>query len=271
MINTPDHFVIMKIKELSQDLRERIVKKHLGGYGYKKISKSLSVPQSTIRNIVKKYQKRKTVATLPRSGRPAKLSPRTRAKLVRDATVNPSVTLKALQESATELGTPVHQSTISRTLHKANLFGRVARKKPFLKESHRKARLEFARNHVNDLEQQWRKVLWSDETKIELFGVNQKKYVWRRPGTEFAPHNTIPTVKHGGGSIMLWGCFSAEGTGELVRVQGIMDGTQYRQILNENLFKSARDLKLGRRFTFQQDNDPKHTARATKEWFNNKK
>ena len=70
---------------------------------------------------------------------------------------------------------------------------------------------------------------------------------------------------------MLWGCFSAEGTGELVRVQGIMDGTQYRQILNENLFKSARDVKLGRRFTFQQDNDPKHTARATKEWFNNKK
>ena len=142
---------------------------------------------------------------------------------------------------------PVHQSTISRTLHNANLFGRVARKKPFLKESHRKARLEFARNHVNDPEQQCRKLLWSDETKIELFGVNQKKYVWRRPGTEFAPRNTIPTVKHGGGSIMLWGCFSAEGTGELVRVQGIMDGDQYRQILDENLFKSARDLKLGKR------------------------
>ena len=89
--------------------------------------------------------------------------------------------------------------------------------------------------------------------------------------TELAPCNTIPTVKHGGGSIMLWGCFSAEGTGELVRVQDIVDGGQYRQILDENLFKSARDLKLGRRFTFQQDNDSKHTARATKEWFKTKK
>ena len=45
------------------------------------------------------------------------------------------------------------------------------------------------------------KILWSDETKIELFGLNTKCYIWRKPGT-------IPTVKHGGGSIMLWGCFS---------------------------------------------------------------
>uniref|UniRef100_A0AAZ3Q2H8 Transposase n=1 Tax=Oncorhynchus tshawytscha TaxID=74940 RepID=A0AAZ3Q2H8_ONCTS len=50
------------------------------------------------------------------------------------------------------------------------------------------------------------KILWSDETKIKLFGVNAKRQVWRKPGT-------IPTMKHGGGSIMLWGCFSAAGTG----------------------------------------------------------
>jgi hypothetical protein len=41
------------------------------------------------------------------------------------------------------------------------------------------------------------KILWSDETKIERFGLNAKRHVWRKPGN-------IPTVKHGGGSIMLW-------------------------------------------------------------------
>jgi hypothetical protein len=41
------------------------------------------------------------------------------------------------------------------------------------------------------------KILWSDETKIEFFGLNAKRHIWRKPGT-------IPTVKHGGGSIMLW-------------------------------------------------------------------
>jgi hypothetical protein len=61
------------------------------------------------------------------------------------------------------------------------------------------------------------KILWSDETKIDLnafglFGVNAKRHIWRKPGTN-------PTVKHGGGSIMLWSCFSAAGTGKLVRIK----------------------------------------------------
>jgi hypothetical protein len=43
------------------------------------------------------------------------------------------------------------------------------------------------------------KILWSDETKMELFGLNAKRHVWWKLGT-------IPTVKHGG-SIILWGCF----------------------------------------------------------------
>uniref|UniRef100_A0AAZ3PVF5 Tc1-like transposase DDE domain-containing protein n=1 Tax=Oncorhynchus tshawytscha TaxID=74940 RepID=A0AAZ3PVF5_ONCTS len=82
------------------------------------------------------------------------------------------------------------------------------------------------------------KIIWSDETKIELFGLNAKHHVWRKPGT-------IPTVKHGGGSIMLWVCFSAAGTRRLFRIEAKMNGAKYREILNENLLQSAQDLRLG--------------------------
>ncbi len=65
------------------------------------------------------------------------------------------------------------------------------------------------------------------------------------------------------------GVFSAAGTGRLVAIEGKMNAAKYRDILDENLLQSAQDLRLGRRFTFQQDNDPKHTAKITKEWLHN--
>ena len=77
------------------------------------------------------------------------------------------------------------------------------------------------------------KILWSDETKIERFGLNAKHHVWRKPGT-------IPTVKHCGGSIMQWGCYSAAGIGRLVRIKEKMNGAKYRAILDENLLQSAQ-------------------------------
>ncbi len=50
---------------------------------------------------------------------------------------------------------------------------------------------------------------------------------------------------------MLWGCFSAAGTGRLVAIEGKMNAAKYRDILDENLLQSAQDLRLGRRFTFR--------------------
>ena len=74
------------------------------------------------------------------------------------------------------------------------------------------------------------KVLWSDETKIGQYGLNAKRHVW---------------WKHGDGSIMQWGCFSAAGTGRLVRIEGKMNEAMYREIIDENLLQRAQDLRLG--------------------------
>uniref|UniRef100_A0AAZ3Q527 Tc1-like transposase DDE domain-containing protein n=1 Tax=Oncorhynchus tshawytscha TaxID=74940 RepID=A0AAZ3Q527_ONCTS len=58
---------------------------------------------------------------------------------------------------------------------------------------------------------------WPSQSHSSVKGLNAKRHVWRKPGT-------IPTGKHGGGSIMLWGCFSAAAIGRLVRIKAKMNG-----------------------------------------------
>ena len=70
---------------------------------------------------------------------------------------------------------------------------------------------------------------------------------------------------------MMWGCFSASGTGSIVKVEGKMNQAIYLDILNENILQSANQLNLSNNWFFQHDNDPKHTAKSVKKWLNDKK
>ncbi|KAK3561640.1 hypothetical protein QTP86_012048 [Hemibagrus guttatus] len=179
--------------------------------GYRKVSAALKVPMRTVASIICKWKKFGTTRTLPRSGRPAKPSDRERRVLVRDVTKNPVVTLKELQPFSVERGEPSRRTTISAALHQSGLYGRVTRQKPIVCKRHMTAHLEFAKRHLKDSQTMRNKILWSDETKIELFGLNGKCHVWRKPGTAHHLANTIPTVKHGGGSIMLLSQISVHG------------------------------------------------------------
>ncbi|KAK3566596.1 hypothetical protein QTP86_001080 [Hemibagrus guttatus] len=190
--------------------------------------------------------------------------------ITRTVSKNPRTTRGDLVNDLQRAGTKVTKATISNTLRRQGLKSCSARHVPLLKPVHARACLKFAREHLDDPEEDWENVIWSDETKIELFGKNSTCRVWRRKNAELHPKNTIPTVKHGGGNIMLWGYFSAKGPGRLIRVKERMNGAMYREILSKNLLPSARALKMKRGWVFQHDNDPKHTARATKEWLRKK-
>ncbi|XP_057673496.1 ras-related protein Rab-40C isoform X1 [Corythoichthys intestinalis] len=267
--HTPNS-TMAKTKELSKDTRDKIVDLHQAGKTEYAIGKTLGVMKSTVGAFIRKWKTYKTTDNLPRSGAPCKISPHGVKMITRTVSKNPRTTQGDLVNDLQRAGTTVTKATISNTLRRQGLKSCTARRVPLLKKVNVHARLRFAREHLDDPEEDWENMLWSDETRIELFGRNTGSRVWKRKNTELHLKNTIPTVKHGGGNIMLWGCFSAKGPGRLICVKERINGTMYREILSENLFPSAWALKMRRGWVFQHDNDPKHTARATKEWLRKK-
>ncbi len=125
--------------------------------------------------------------------------------IMRTVRNQPRTTQEDMVNDLKAAGTIVTKKTVGNTLRREGLKSCSALKLPLLKKAHVQAHLKCA----NDSEENW--VLWSDETKIELFGINR---VWRR-NVAYDTKSTIPIIKHGGGNIMLCdcnkGCFFCKG------------------------------------------------------------
>ena len=148
-------------------------------------------------------------------------------------------------------------------------MGRVAREKPMLTRSHMRRSLDFAKKYKHWTEKSWEQVLWTDEASLSIFGKCGKTYVRRLQGEEFNAECLKPTVKHEGGKIQVWGCFTANGVGHIHHIKGIMDQKMYKQILIHHMRPSMIKLGGKDKIVFQQDNDPKHTANSVKQYIAN--
>lgn len=184
-------------------------------------------------------------------------------RIVRKSMQNPKLTAPELLDS---IKPNVSVRTVQRRLTEVGLNGRVAAKKPFVSKKNMKKRMDFARRHLEWTIKDWEKVLFSDESKFNLINSDGVRYVRRPINERYNPSYTIGTFKHGGGSIMVWGSFSALGVSPIHRINGIMDQYQYRNILQE-VMKPYADQVMPVGWIFQHDNDPKHTAKSVKNWF----
>ena len=106
-----------KTKELSKDIRDKIVDLYKAGMGYKKISKQLGEKLTTVGAIIRKWKKHKVTANLPRFGAPRKISPRGISMMMRKVRDQPSTTQEELVNDLKTVGTTVTKRTISNTLH----------------------------------------------------------------------------------------------------------------------------------------------------------
>ena len=202
-------------------------------------------------------------------GRPSKLSPaNTRHAIHLIQTGKAENAAQITNPLADIINQPLSTKTIRRTLKKAGMRAVVKRKRSFLSKRHRRARLDWAIAHQDWTVEDWKQVVYSDETKINRFGSDGRTITWKMVGEGLSDRLVEGTLKFGGGSLMMWGCMLWEGVGYACKIDGKMDANLYVQILDEDLQASIECYdKSSEDIIFQQDNDPKHTSRKAKTWF----
>jgi len=257
-------------KRLTAEEKAQIWGMFNGGAIVRDIARSMNCHESTIRRWIKKFEQGNGFERAVGSGRPRLTTAREVTMIIREIKKNPSITGNEIKKN---LGLEhVSERTIRRRIRTDSEFASYWKtKKPFISKKNRIKRLKFARDHLKWREEDWHKVLWSDESPFVLI-FNRKTRVWRLHNERYKVHSTIATVKHDK-KINVWGCFCASGVGKLYRVEGILLKEQYNKILNNEMLPSAKKLfrrNFKKTWIFQEDNDPKHTAKLNKEWIEKK-
>ena len=111
----------------------------------------------------------------------------------------------------------------------------MKRKMPLLSKRHRRERLDFALAHKDWTVDDWKTVVWSDETKINRLGSDGRKWVWKKAREGLSDRLVQGTQKFGGGSLMMWGCMLWDGVEYACKIDGKMDGDLYIKILEDDL------------------------------------
>ncbi|KAG2190355.1 hypothetical protein INT46_010295 [Mucor plumbeus] len=116
------------------------------------------------------------------------------------------------------------------------------------------------------LRRQW---VFSDKTRINLWGSDGNPYYWSDGGDILQPYQTEPHVEGDGGSVFFWGCITANDPGYSITVMdGSVDSTVYVDILQTSLLDTLEYYDMNRNvIRFQQDNATPHTSEITQDCF----
>ena len=146
----------------------------------------------------------------------------------------------------------------------------MKKKRPLLSKRHRRNHLDFALAHKTGLWMTGRGLYGQMRLKLIAWGLMEGNGCGKKTGEGLSDRLIEGTVKFGGGSVIVWGCMFWDGPGYACKIDERLDGDLYVKIMEEDL-KASMDYygKTPQNVVFQQDNDPKHTCKKAKTWFQN--
>lgn len=239
------------------------------GRSMRYVARILGVNHSTISRLLERHRATGSHSRRHGQGRKRATNVRDDRFLRQNALRNRTATSSQLRNDLeTVRNVQVSALTVRRRLRDAGLISRRPIKAPELTRAHRVARLRFARAHENWNIDDWKKVLFSDETRINLKSCDGRQRVHRRQGERRAAFNFMPNEPFGRGSKMFWAGISFDGRTELVPIHARAMNAEFyiENILQVHVMPYAPFI--GPDFIFMQDNARPHVARACIEYLN---
>jgi len=253
------------MRKTTNEMRSKACRFFSLGLSYSRIASLLGLSKTTIMRIIKRNGlKREALA----SGRHRILSQRA-IRLILNGIENGEFRncTSAKKYIGSALNAQVSAETIRRIATKNNYKSYARPTKPRLTMHHKKNRYRFAQDFFDAPTYFWDYVIFTDESKFNLYGPDGNRRVWRRPGSGVKDWQINKRVKFGGGGVMVWSAITRRGVGRLVFIEGKMDSGMFISILGTG-YASTIEMHGYRsdEVFLQMDNDPKHASRATKNW-----
>lgn len=241
--------------------RAKIIALHDEGFSNHQISLRFGIPRSSVIRIVHLFEETGSIARRRGTGRSRVTSVREDRYVANFVRRNRSVTVQGVQNHFQRtFHRVISRTTMRRRLTAANLRSRRPLRVPRLLHRHKVARLEWAREHRNWVLEQWRNVLFSDETRIGLVSDSRRQRVWREPGGAERLVFCRETLPYQGGTVMFWGGIMHNRRTPLIPIRQNITGDLYVENIIIPIVYPLRN-EIGENFIFQDDNARPHRTR----------
>jgi transposase len=228
--------------ELTSEQKSTIIYGFKRNDSYRTIANYVGCSKSVVGNIINRFIKTGSTEPAQRTGRPRLLNTRARTTLKKLATNkknrhSSNAELTNLFISKTQI--KVSERTIRRALHEKKLRSRVARPKPLVSEKNIEGRLRWCLDHKDWTVNDFKKVIWSDESTFTQFQRGSKYRVWHEPHEEWNIDCVSETVGHSP-SHMHWGCFSWFGVGPIIPLCASVTGSSSKKKVEQKKKKKKK-------------------------------
>ncbi len=244
---------------ICERVRKKIVEYFKNNVLQCQIAKALQISSSTMHNIIKSVRETGEISVHKGQGRRPLLDACGLQALRRHCITHRHVSVIDITKWAQEyFQKPLPVNTIRRAICRCRIKLYHAKRKPYVNMVQKRRRVPWAKGHLKWTVSKWKSVLWSDESKFDIFVGNHGRRVLRAKEEKDLPACYQRSVQKPA-SLMVWGCISAHSMSSLHVLEGTVNAERYIKVLEQHMLPS-------RWCVFQQDNAKPHTAAITTAW-----